>query len=113
MSMRPKLGQAYRAELDAAKASEAAGDLDRAFIHLERAHILGQRHTWAHAHAHLRMLRIGLRRRDLREVLGQLLRIPAALTKSRIWVPRGNTGGSNVSAFKPMPVPVDLKPYLD
>ena len=44
---------------------------------------------------------------------GQLFRIPAALTKSRIWVPRGNTGGANVSAFAPMAVPADLAPLVE
>jgi hypothetical protein len=104
---------AYARELEAATRAEHEGDLDAAFVHLERAHILGQRNTFAHTYAHLRMLRIGLRRRDPREILGQLLRIPAALTKSLIWVPRGNTGGANVNPFRPMPVPSDLQRYLD
>ena len=33
--------------------------------------------------------------------------------KSIFWVPTGNTGGANVNPFKPMPVPDDLRPYLD
>ena len=59
------------------------------------------------------MLKSGWRRRDLRELLGQLLRIPAAVTKSRIWVPVGNTGGARVSALRTMAVPADLKRYTD
>lgn len=113
MKLRPHQRAAYDAEMAAARSAERAGDLAIAFAHLERAHILGQRNTWAHTRAHLHMLRIGWRRRDLRELLGQLLRIPAALTKSLIWVPAGNTGGANVSAIKPMPIPADLKPFLD
>jgi hypothetical protein len=37
----------------------------------------------------------------------------AALTKSKIWVPVGNTGGANVSPFRPMAVPEDLRRYVD
>lgn len=113
MRMKPHQRAAYDAEMAAAGTAKASGDLDAAFAHLERAHILSQRSTWAHTRAHLGMFAIGWRRRDLRELFGQLLRIPAALTKSLIWVPVGNTGGANVSAIKPMPVPADLKNYLD
>jgi hypothetical protein len=45
--------------------------------------------------------------------LGQLIRIVGAATKTAIgWVPRGNTGGSNVSPFKPMAVPSDLEEIM-
>jgi len=113
MRLKPHQRAAWEAEMVAARAAERGGNLDAAFAHLERAHILGQRNTLAHTRAHLHMLRIGWRRRDLRELAGQLLRIPAALTKSLIWVPAGNTGGANVSAIAPMPIPDDLKPFLD
>ena len=36
----------------------------------------------------------------------------ASIVFSRIWVPLGNTGGTNVSPFKPMPIPDDLKRFL-
>ncbi|MET0290093.1 MAG: DUF3703 domain-containing protein [Pseudoxanthomonas sp.] len=113
MKLRADQRNAYEHELEAARHAQRQGHLETAFGHLERAHILGQRNTFAHTMAHLRMLVIGLRRRDHREILGQLLRIPAALTKSLIWVPRGNTGGANVNPFRPMPVPSDLQRYLD
>lgn len=113
MTMRPATAKAYRNELALADAAQARGALDAAFAHLERAHILGQRHTLAHSRSHWRMLRLGWTRRDRREILGQLPRIAAALTKSLIWVPAGNTGGANVNPFKPMPVPGDLRPFLD
>ncbi|MFZ5638127.1 MAG: DUF3703 domain-containing protein [Pseudomonadota bacterium] len=112
MSLRADQRRAWRDEMSAARSAEAAGDLATAFGHLERAHIIGQRDIAAHALAHVGMLRIGLRRADAREILGQLLRIPAALTKTPFWVPPGNTGGANVSAFRPMPVPDDLKRYV-
>lgn len=111
--MNPRLRQAYVLEMATARHAFERGDLDTAFRHLERAHILGQRHTGEHVQAHWWMLRVGMRRSDTREVLGQVSRILAALMFSRIWVPVGNTGGANVSALKPMPVPEDLRQVLD
>ena len=59
------------------------------------------------------MLRLGWSRRDLREVVGQIPRIFAAALFSRVWVPIGNTGGANVPAMRPMPIPPDLQAILD
>ena len=58
--------------------------------------------------------KVGWLRRDRREgIAGQLSRIVAAALFSRIWVPDGNTGGANVSALKRMPIPEDLKSFLE
>jgi hypothetical protein len=55
------------------------------------------------------MLRIGWRRRDGREVRGQVLRLAAGgLLSWAGWLPVGNTGGANVPPKKPMPLPDDL-----
>jgi len=105
--------EAYEIEWSAAQAAKAMGDLTGAFAHLERAHILGQRSTRLHVRSHVGMLRIGWLRRDPGEVVGQLIRIAAAAVLSRIWVPHGNTGGANVSAFRSMPVPDDLRRILN
>lgn len=96
-------------ELVLAQQAERAGDAARAFAHLERAHVLGQASTQHHVRVHWRMLRWGWRRRDWRECRGQLLRLIGAATKTALgWVPRGNTGGSNISPFQPLPLPPDL-----
>ena len=110
-----KSGQeaAFQRELDAAAIAQTRGEAQAEFAHLERAHILGQRSILAHSIAHWRMFRFGLRHRDVREVFGQVVRMIAALTKSKIWVPVGNTGGANVNPFRPMPVPGDLRIYID
>jgi Protein of unknown function (DUF3703) len=100
------------AELDHAHHACRTGKLDDAFAHFERAHVLGQRLTWLHVRAHVGMLRIGWMRRDIREVAGQLTRIVAAAVFSRIWVPSGNTGGANVPAMRPMPIPDELRAIL-
>lgn len=106
------IAEAFEKEMAQATRESKDGNLCQAFARLERAHILGQRATRLHVRAHIGMLRIGWRRGDLREVVGQVMRIVAAATKSRIWVPLGNTGGANVSPFRPMPVPSDLARIL-
>lgn len=107
-----RLRAAFAREWGLAAAADQRGDFDSAFAHLERAHVLSQNITWLHVRSHVGMLHIGWRRRDWREVVAQLPRMVAACLFSRLWVPMGNTGGSNVSAFQPMPVPPDLAALL-
>ena len=100
--------------MQAARDLLARGDAHAAFAQLERAHVLGQTRFVPHLRVHLRMLRVGWRQRDGREVLGQLLRIalvPVGHLTRRL--PLGNTGGANVSAFRPMPVPPELQRLVD
>lgn len=97
------------AELAIAKSAELNGDLSAGFRGLERAHVLGQSSTVQHVRVHIRMLMWGVRRHDLREVVGQIGRIIGASVGT--WaglVPHGNTGGANVSWSKPMAIPDDL-----
>ncbi|WP_076591342.1 DUF3703 domain-containing protein [Herminiimonas arsenitoxidans] len=92
----------------------AAGELARASTLLQDAHVLGQYMFWPHFLSHLWMLRIAYARRDWREMRGQLLRlavVPIGNIMGRL--PLGNTGDANVSAFKPMPVPIRLKKILE
>lgn len=106
------LQAAFAHEMQLARQYYWRQDFATAFTHLERAHILGQRQTGPHLLSHLWMLRTGWRRGDLREILGQLLRLPAALLMTWLWVPPGNSGGANVSALRPMPLPPDLAALL-
>ena len=104
-----RIRSSVEAELVAAKAAERTGDLASSFRHLERAHVLGQGSTLQHVRVHVRMLMWGIRRHDLREVEGHIVRVIGASTKTWLGlVPHGNTGGSNVSAFKSMAVADDL-----
>ena len=101
--------QAFEREAAAASRALASGDLDEAFRLLERAHILGQPWAGPHSWAHWQMLKIGWLRKDGREVRGQLIRLAAGGLLS--WMgrlPSGNTGGANVPAEQPMPLPDDL-----
>ena len=101
------------AELLAAAQAEAAGSPQTAFTHLERAHVVGQAATAHHVRVHWLMLQWGQRQRNYREVLGQMLRIVGAATKTFIgFIPNGNTGGANVSAIKPLPIPPDLQAII-
>ena len=104
--------EAYEYEVERADEALQRADFETAFEHLERAHVLAQRMTRRHIDIHWRMLAAGLRRGDLREVVGQVPRIAAAILFSRLWVPRGNSGRARVSAFRPMPVPEDLRHLL-
>ncbi len=102
-----------QAELYAAQEAEAQGQPDVAFSHMERAHVLGQASTIEHVHIHSRMLLWGWRQRSFRECVGQALRIAGAATKTAVGlVPEGNTGGSNVSPFKRMPIPPELETII-
>jgi len=104
---------AWAAELAAARTARSTGDTRAEWMHLERAHILSQPMVGAHVRTHLAMLTVALRRHDGHELIGQLLRTivaaPGSLTGR---YPVGNTGGADVSAFAPMPIPEDLRPLL-
>lgn len=101
--------EAFEAEARAARVAWRQGDLDAAFRVLKRAHILGQPWAGAHSWTHWMMLRIGWRRRDAREVRGQVLRLAAGGLLSWLGrLPAGNTGGANVPATKPLAMPDDL-----
>jgi hypothetical protein len=110
--MRQKQKNAYCLEMAEAIRSYELNELDSAFHHLERAHILGQSYIIPHTKAHLWMLKIGFKKHNFRDVFGQISRIIASVLFSKIWVPMGNTGGANVNPFKPMPIPEDLKKIL-
>lgn len=101
-------------ELTYADEMIAQRDYSSAFGHLERAHVLGQAITFDHTRIHWRMLKLGLRTRNLSEIFGQIIRIIGAATKTPFGIyPTGNTGGTNVYFFKPMPIPADLQQILD
>jgi Protein of unknown function (DUF3703) len=103
------MNPAYESEVRLARQALRQGDFETTFFHLERAHVLAQRMTGRHTYIHALMLVAGLRRGDIREVVGQVPRMVASALFSRLWVPRGNSGRARVSAFKPMPVPDDLR----
>lgn len=109
-----RIRPAVEAELLASRNAEASGQFSESFRRLERAHVLGQASTVLHVRVHTQMLMWAIRHRIGREVVGQLVRIVGAATKTALgWVPVGNTGGSNVSPFLVMPIPDDLQLVMD
>ena len=110
---RTQLRAAWSTELTAARAARSSGDTSGEWGHLERAHIVSQPMAGPHVRTHVAMLTAALRRRDRHELIGQLFRVvvaaPGSITGK---YPVGNTGGADVSAFEPMPIPDDLRPLL-
>jgi hypothetical protein len=112
--MRVGLREAWVRETIAAGAARRRADGADEWRHLERAHVLSQPMAFAHVRTHVAMLGYGLRHRDGREIVGQLVRLVVAAPGT--WTgryPVGNTGGANVSALMAMPIPDDLRAVLD
>lgn len=112
--MKENLRRAFSDEMSKAREFYAQARYAEAFHHLERAHVLGQRYVVPHTRTHIRMLCIGVKTRNLREIIGQLIRIPGGIVASAIGkVPIGNTGGANIKLTATPPIPDDLKKFLD
>ncbi|GHB72570.1 hypothetical protein GCM10008107_22460 [Psychrosphaera saromensis] len=101
------------AELQLASIAYSQADKVNAFKHLENAHVIGQNSTYLHVKVHCLMFVWALKERKLKELLGQIMRIFGAATKTAIGlVPEGNTGGANVSPFKVMPISTEHAHYI-
>ncbi|HHG91177.1 MAG TPA: DUF3703 domain-containing protein [Devosia sp.] len=112
--MKPRLKEAFEAEMALGKRHFSRKQFKEAFSCFERAHVLGQFHVLPHFRTHLWMFLIGLRTGNLNEIAGQLLRMPLGIVGSALGkVPKGNTGGANVKLSSTMPIPDDLKQYLE
>src|SRR5690606_29234295 len=112
--MNPVRRIAFHTEIALAKERISRGELETGFVHLERAHVIGQAFVWPHARSHWLMLIVELRRRRPLAAIGQALRIVLGALGSAVGVvPVGNTGGSNVSMFKRMPIAPALQRIID
>ena len=111
--MSSALIDAFTEQMVLARSAYHENDIDKSFHCLERAHILGQRFLTAHLITHWWMLKVGIRRADKKEVFGQIIRLIACFPGYFFgWIPKGNTGGANVSPIKPMPIPKELEPLF-
>ena len=111
--MKPKLREHFERELQQAAAAEARGELEAAWRRLERAHILSQAYAGPHLRVHWRMFTFAARKRDWRELAGLVPRLLLAGPGSLLGrAPMGNTGGSNVGIFTPMPISEELQALL-
>lgn len=104
----------FNNEIAQAKTFIASGNLEAGFSHLERAHVIGQEYVIPHITSHWLMFQVELRRRRPAAVLGQLIRIVLGALGSAVGaVPIGNTGGTNISMFKRMPIDTELQHAID
>lgn len=100
---------AYEFEIAQAKALMARNELESSFAHLERAHVIGQVYVLPHVKSHWLMLQVELRRHRPAAVIGQLIRIVLGALGSAVGVvPTGNTGGTDISMFKRLPIQPDV-----
>lgn len=100
----------FQLELDKYRSACANGNLQTAWNHLERAHIIGQKYPWAHTVVHWKMLRFGIRIKSRKEVIGQIPRLVFGGVKSFVGtIPVGNPGGANVPPLKPFPIEKDIQ----
>ncbi len=101
-------------EISLARPLVQSGDQEQAMRHLERAHVLGQRFVGPHVLVHAWMFRVAVARRDPGAALGQIARMVLGAIGSAVGVlPIGNTGGSDVSMFRTMPIPPDLARQME
>jgi Protein of unknown function (DUF3703) len=108
--MPPALLEAFDAEMAAARTPGPTAPRWRA---VERAHILSQPWPWPHTRTHGVMFGLAFRDRDVREMLGQLVRLVVAGPGSAAGsYPDGNTGRTRVGLTNPMPIPDDLAALL-
>lgn len=108
--MKSILQIAFDSELVTARRLVDCADFDGAFVHLERAHVIGQYHLIPHVRSHWAMLRIGIKRRSTTQVWGQTIRLVLGAIGSVVnVVPSGNTGGTNISMFQRLPIPPEIE----
>lgn len=101
------------AELAAYREAFSKNELQTAWRHLERAHILAQAYPIEHTLVHWEMLKFGFRIKNYREVMGQIPRLIVGGVKSFVGkIPVGNTGGTNVPPLRPMEIPEDIRQIL-
>jgi hypothetical protein len=113
-TMNAQRQQAFNREVALGRELLVAGNLEDAFQHLERAHVIGQTFVGAHARVHWMMLKLELRRRRPAAVLGQVIRLVLGIIGSAIGVvPVGNTGGTDISMFKRLPIAPELRDFAD
>jgi|SRR5690606_577972 len=90
------------------------GNLQSAWRHLERAHIIGQPWPKEHTYVHWLMLKFGFRFKSWKEIFGQIPRLLVGGVKSFVGeIPVGNTGGANVPPLRPMEIPDDIRELME
>ncbi len=103
----------YNKELQSYRQEVQKNNLQKAWQHLERAHIIGQSFPYEHSFVHWKMLQFGFKIKNTKEIIGQIPRLLIGGVKSFVGkVPIGNTGGANVPPLKPLPLAPELEQLL-
>ena len=103
------LKELFNKELQLASEKFYNDELQIAWRHLERAHILGQAWPIEHTKTHWKMMQFAFRIKNSKEIFGQIPRLIIGGVKSFVGeIPVGNTGGVNVPPLKSMEIPEDL-----
>jgi len=112
--MNSVLHVAYEKEIALAKNLIARDELQQGYFHLERSHVIGQAFVGPHVRSHWLMLKVEVRWRRPFAVFRQAVRIVLGALGSAIGlVPVGNTGGSDISMFKRLPISPELQSIID
>lgn len=107
------LGIHFQKEMDGYQDELSKNNLQVAWRHLERAHIIGQPWAVEHSVAHWKMLQFAFRIKDTKEIIGQIPRLLVGGVKSFVGnIPVGNTGGANVPPLQTMEIPDDIKEIM-
>lgn len=112
-SLPKKLKPYFNKELEKYQIEYSINNLLKAWNHLERAHIIGQKYPYAHTFVHWKMLQFGFKIKSSKEIFGQIPRLIFGGIKSFVGkISVGNPGGANVSALKPFPIKKELQNIL-
>jgi len=96
-------------EMTLHRAARRAGNPQSAWQALERAHIVSRPFFGLHLASHGRMLGFAIALGAFREAAGQIFRLALVRFGSLSGrLPVGNAGRARISAFRPVPVPLDL-----
>jgi hypothetical protein len=114
MKMNLELKKAIETEMAIARKSYRDDELTTSMKHLEVAHVLGQRYAIPHIVSHWWMLKIGLKEGSMAKIAGQAIRIVLGAIGSTVGtLPVGNTGGTNISMFKRLPIDPAIRHLVD
>ncbi|MEP2024524.1 MAG: DUF3703 domain-containing protein [Reichenbachiella sp.] len=103
------LKSSYTIEIGHYKQAVKKQTVEKAWHHLERAHIIGQRYPFQHTETHWKMLLLGFRTTNIKEILGQTIRLLLGAPFSLInKIPVGNIGSTKVSMIKSQEMPEDI-----
>ncbi len=105
--------QHFERELAKAYTALHNHELEEAYHHYGRSHVLGQPYAGPHFRTHLGFLKFSIIKKDIREFVGQLIRLSGCAFVSWLGIaPKGNTGGVYVGLNTRMTIPEDLAQML-